>query len=78
MISTEEAIQIAKKYLADKKWEYLYLVEDKVRYEVGRKVLFGKYEEQIKDMYIAPYHIEGHQDPISYYTQTELVCEKSI
>jgi len=71
MITTIEAIAIAKKYLSDKGWEYLYVVEDKIWFDTNQKIPHGKYEDQIKNTCTVTFHIEGYQYPESRYIEID-------
>jgi hypothetical protein len=68
MITKEIALENVKKYLNEKKREYIFIVnKDKVVYEAQKKIPYGKYEDKIKDIYVVNYDIEGYLEPTPHF-----------
>lgn len=65
MITSEEATEIAKKYLIEKKREYLSMRD--TFFEEGKNINYGKYENTIKNIFVVPYEIEGYQTSILHF-----------
>lgn len=63
MKTKEEVQRIVKKYLDDNKIEYLR-ISDKAHLENQEVIPYGKYEDQIKNVYTIAYYQEGHQDDV--------------
>ena len=73
MITKEKAIEIAKKYLHENDWNYIYLDEENVVFQESEEVHVGKYEDIKRDLYHVFFDMEGYIDPILYvlYIDTE-------
>lgn len=56
MITKEQALENVKKYLNERKRDYIFIVnQDKVVHEMQKKIPYGKYEDKIKDIYVVNY-----------------------
>ena len=69
MITEENAIEIAKQYLASRNRNYISI--GSVFFDKGREVIHGKYEDEIKDLFTVSYDIEGYQSPTSHFITIE-------
>ena len=72
MITKEHALENVKKYLNEKKRDYIFIVDkDKVVFEEQKKIPYGKYEDKIKDIYVVNYDIEGYLEPTPHFVAVD-------
>ncbi|MCY1659357.1 PepSY domain-containing protein [Chryseobacterium sp. SL1] len=67
MITKEKALEIVKKYVIDRKRNYIEIINDKINFEENIKIPYGKYDEQKRTIYTITCRLEGYLDPISHY-----------
>lgn len=65
-MNKEEAIEIATKYISDRKRDYVRIVEESA-HSVNEKVLYGKFKDEIRDLWTVTYEVEGFDGPILYF-----------
>jgi hypothetical protein len=69
MITSEEALEIVKKYLTKKTREFLAIRE--VFLEENKTVEHGKYIDTTRNIFIVPYEIEDYQVPIVHFVAVD-------
>jgi hypothetical protein len=75
MITKEQALEIVKKYINQRKRQFISISSsDKIIKKDQIKIPYGKYEGKIKDVYVVNYDIEGYTEPTPYFVYLE--CEK--
>lgn len=68
MITKEQALEIVKQYLQDRKREYISIDEkDEIYYEEQKMINYGKYEDMIRNIFVVTYYLEGYQEPIPQF-----------
>lgn len=67
MISKEQAFNIAEAYLIKRNRTYDLKDNSKVRFIESQKVLHGKFEGEVKDVWVVPYEEEGYDVPFNYF-----------
>lgn len=67
MITIEEAIEIVKKYLKERNRDYISINTENVQFEENERVIYGRYQDEVKNLYTVAYYIEGYQLPIAHY-----------
>ncbi|MCY0969180.1 hypothetical protein [Chryseobacterium wangxinyae] len=73
MITKEQALENVKKYLTERKRDYIFIVnQDKVVYEMQKKIPYGKYEDKIKDIYVVNYDIEGYTENTPHFVAVDV------
>lgn len=72
MITKEQALENVKKYITEKNRHFVYIVDvDKIKIKKQIEIPYGKYEEQIKDVYVVNYDIEGYTEPTPYFVYVD-------
>ncbi len=77
-MTKEQVIKLVTKYLIDRKREYEKIVEDPVQFETNEEVIYGKYNEEFRDLWTVSYEIEGFDGPISYYVVVDDKSEEVL
>ena len=77
-MTKEKAIEIATKYISDRKRTCDRIVEDPVQFETNEEVIYGKYNEEFRDLWTVSYEIEGFDGPISYYVVVDDKSEEVL
>jgi hypothetical protein len=67
MITKKKVIEIAKTYLNENNWNYIFINEEKVEFEEKIEILAGKYEDKKRDVFTVGFRIEGYNGPIPYF-----------
>ncbi|MDP2160160.1 MAG: hypothetical protein Q8K02_06740 [Flavobacterium sp.] len=67
MITKEKAIELAKIYLKNSEWNYIFISEEKVEFEEKLEMYSGKYEDKKRDVFTVGFRIEGYDGPIPYF-----------
>ena len=65
MITKEEARAIAINYIEERDRDYTLV--DEAYFEEKKEIIFGKYDQQKKDVYVVAYEDEGYYYPNLYF-----------
>ncbi len=71
----KDVVKIVTDYINDKNRSFTLIdPEEKIEFEKDKSIPFGKYEEQIKDVFSLCYEDEGYYGPLLYFV---FVCAES-
>ena len=71
IITKEQAVQNVEQYIQKKNRTFVHLEREKVQMKEKIEVPYGKYENQIKDVYIVNYDIEGYYENVPNFVYVD-------
>lgn len=79
MITKEDALEKAIKYINKRKREYVYIDSiDNVKFEEKKYINYGEYEEKERDIFVINYDIEGYTEPIPHFVVVDAETGKIL
>lgn len=65
-MTKEQVIELVTKYLTDRKRQYERIVEESA-HSVNEKVMYGKFKDEIRDLWTITYEVEGFDGQIFFF-----------
>jgi hypothetical protein len=76
-MTKEKAIEIATKYISDRKRTCDRILEE-TTYTVNEEVLYGKFKDEIRDLWNVTYIVEGYDGPIFFFISIDSNTEEVL
>jgi len=76
-MTKEQVIELVTKYLTDRKRQYERIVEESA-HSVNEKVMYGKFKDEIRDLWNVTYIVEGYDGPIFFFISIDSNTEEVL
>jgi hypothetical protein len=77
-MTKEKAIEIATKYISDRKRTCDRIIEDPVHFESNKEISYGKYKETLRDAWTVSYEVDWIDGPMDFFVVVDDKTEEVL